>query len=119
MSEIADFTITLLNAATTAHLLHLQTRSYATHVAIGAFYEELPDLVDAVVEAYQGKYGLIESYPEGKFHNDAEPEGFVKWVGEYVAFARKNLPQDSEIQNMVDDIAAHVDSTLYKLRFLS
>jgi hypothetical protein len=28
------------------------------------------------------------------------------------------LPQDSELQNLVDEIASEIDSTLYKLRFL-
>jgi Tfp pilus assembly protein PilO len=30
---------------------------------------------------------------------------------------RSQLPQDSEIQNLVDEIAALIDSTLFLLRF--
>jgi hypothetical protein len=119
MSDIAEFTLTLFNASTTAHILHLQTRSYATHMALGSFYEALPGLVDSVVEAYQGKYGLIERYPDVKTHSEAEPLEFIKWVQEYVQFCRKDLPQDTELQNMIDEIEALIDSTLYKLKFLS
>ena len=119
MSDIAEFTLTLLNAATTAHLMHLQSRSYAQHMALGSFYEALPGLVDGVVEEYQGKYGLIESYPDVKTHNEASPLEFVKWVQEYVEFCREKLPQDSELQNSIDEIESLIDSTLYKLKFLS
>jgi hypothetical protein len=28
------------------------------------------------------------------------------------------LPEDTQLQNLVDEIAALIDSTLYKLRFL-
>jgi hypothetical protein len=38
-------------------------------------------------------------------------------LSEYVEQARQALPQDSEIQNIVDEIAQLIDSTLYLLRF--
>ena len=31
---------------------------------------------------------------------------------------KEGIPQDSEIQNLLDEISALIDSTLYKLRFL-
>jgi hypothetical protein len=37
---------------------------------------------------------------------------------EYVAEERKGLPANSEIQNVVDEIADLINSTLYKLKFL-
>ena len=39
-------------------------------------------------------------------------------VKDFVEEARKDLPQDSELQNLVDEIADLINSTLYKLRFL-
>jgi hypothetical protein len=36
----------------------------------------------------------------------------------FVNDARQDLPQESQIQNIVDEIAQLIDSTLYKLRFL-
>lgn len=38
-------------------MLHLQSRSFSEHMALNTFYSELPELADAVIEAYQGKYG--------------------------------------------------------------
>jgi Tfp pilus assembly protein PilO len=37
---------------------------------------------------------------------------------EYVEQERQGLPQDSEIQNLIDEIAQSIDSTIYKLKFL-
>ena len=59
-----EFILTLLHAATNTHILHLKTKSYAEHVALGTFYTELPDLVDAVVESIQGLTGEIIEYPQ-------------------------------------------------------
>lgn len=36
---------------TTGHLLHLQSRSYSQHQALGTFYEELNDLADGLIDS--------------------------------------------------------------------
>jgi Tfp pilus assembly protein PilO len=38
---------------------------------------------------------------------------------EFVEKARKELPQDTELQNIIDEIADLINTTLYKLRFLN
>ena len=59
-----ELLITLLNAATIGHVLHLQSRSYSEHKALQGFYTAMPDLVDGVIEAYQGRYGELVEYPD-------------------------------------------------------
>ena len=107
-----------------AHIrMHWSTSSYAAHKALGEYYEAIPDLVDTVVEAYQGCYGLVGRFqarmdnPRGKGQ-----EALVSYFEDqkdYVEKTRKRLPDRSELQNEIDAIAALIDSTLYKLRFLS
>jgi hypothetical protein len=112
-----EFVLTLMHAQTNAHILHLQTRSYAEHKALQGFYEGIDSLVDSYVEAYQGKYGIVDDYP---IEYEA-PTGAIEYLvtlNDYVAQARANMPQDSELQNIIDEIVALIDSTLYKLRFL-
>ena len=106
-------------AATVAHLYHFKTTSFAQHMALGTFYEEMPGLVDSLVEAYQGKYGLVTEYPASMVECGTDPVAFVTGVKDYVAATRGTLPDDSELQNLVDEIAALAASTLYKLTFLS
>jgi hypothetical protein len=36
----------------------------------------------------------------------------------FVTEARQDLPQDSELQNIIDEIADLINSTTYKLKFL-
>ena len=52
--DCGEFILTLLHAVTNTHILHLRSKSYAEHMALGAFYEALPALVDEVAESIQG-----------------------------------------------------------------
>jgi hypothetical protein len=107
----------MLHSVTNAHILHLQSRSYSEHVALGAYYEEMGELVDSFVEAYQGKYGIISNYEQHYFLPTPALEYLIS-LNDYVKDERQDLPQDSELQNLVDEIAGLIDSTIYKLRFL-
>ena len=115
----AEFFATLLHAATAGHILHLQTRSYANHMALDAFYSALPGLVDSVVEAYQGRYGLVLDYPDGFSVPTSSPLEFVSALDDYVRANRVAVASDSELQNLIDGIQELIDSTIYKLRFLA
>ena len=113
----AQFVAVLLHSATVTHFLHLQTQSYAQHVALGEYYDKIVDLADKWAEAYQGAYDRIKQYPSD-FAQAKDPVEYLKTLKKYVELHRKDLPSDSELQNIVDEIAGQIDSTLYKLRFL-
>ena len=115
-----ELLITLLNAATIGHVLHLQSRSYAEHKALNKFYSELPDLVDSVIEAWQGRNGELVQYPDQivELSESGSALEFVTYVKILLEEERYVLGEESEIQNLVDEIAALIDSTLYKLTFL-
>lgn len=115
--DCADFVLMLLHAVTNTHILHWQTRSYANHMALGGFYEALQGLVDDFVEAYQGKYGIIDNFMVD-YEPPKEPVAELTYLKDEVASRRKKMPQDSELQNLIDEIASEIDQTLYKLRFL-
>ena len=118
MSDAGSFVLTLLHAATNTHLLHLKSKSYSEHMALGAFYEALPDLVDVVAESIQGLKGELLEYPVDYYQPADTALQELEELKDYVQEERKNLPQDSEIQNSVDAIAELINSTLYKLKFL-
>lgn len=118
-SDVGYFIGTLLHSATITHFMHLQTTSYAAHVALGTYYDEIVDLVDAVAESIQGCYGeIISDYPNMFSNVSIEPLEYMTMLKEFVSENRQNLPQESNIQNEIDNIATLIDSTLYKLRFL-
>ena len=116
-NEIGDLVLTLLHSATNTHILHWQSKSYAEHKALGTFYEELPGLVDDLVEAIQGKYNSTLKFP-AIYHVSADSgKKELHDLSEYFQEKRSVLPQDSEIQNIADEIQQLIDSTLYLLRF--
>jgi hypothetical protein len=119
---VMDFTMCLLNSVTTGHILHLQSRSYSQHMALGAFYGGIGDLVDSFIEAFQGKYGLLTKYPAiAALFPEQDPVTYLTYLSDEVAMLRKanGFPQDSELQNITDEIVQLIDSTLYKLKFLA
>jgi hypothetical protein len=111
------FVLTMLHSVTNAHILHFQSRSYSEHKVLGKYYKEMADLIDVYVEAYQGKYGIISNYEQDYFLPTPALEYLIS-LNDYVKDERQDLPQDSELQNLVDEIALLIDSTIYKLRFL-
>lgn len=117
MEKCALFAATLLHSATNTHFFHWSTDSFSKHSALGEYYEAIPDLVDQFVEAYMGKYEKITQFPNS-YHQPKEPVSYIKSLIRFVEDARKDLPQDSELQNIVDSIADLLNSTAYKLRFL-
>ena len=114
---VADFVLMILHAATNTHILHWQTKSFSNHMALGEFYEALPGLIDEFVEAYQGKYGIINNYMVD-YSPPMEPIAELNMLKDQTKAMRAKMPQDSELQNLIDEIASQIDSTLYKLRFL-
>jgi hypothetical protein len=101
-----------------AHVYHLQAESYAQHVALGEFYEALPGLVDSYAETYQGCYGLIDGYPSSFEMPSTAPKEWAVALAEEVEEGRGSLPDDSPLQNIVDEILACINKLVYKLNFL-
>ena len=119
---IGEFIGTLLHSATIAHIKHLQAvgeGSYAKHIALGDYYDEIVEATDSLAEAIQGCLGqIIESYPP-MFGNPAtEALDYLKSIREYVITNRDAISDYSNIQNEIDNIMTLLDSTIYKLTFL-
>jgi len=116
---VMDLVMCLLHSVTNTHILHFQSLSYSQHIALGVFYDEISDLVDSFVEAFQGKYGLLTKYT-ADFELANAPIPYLEYLKAEVETKRRaaNFPQDSELQNEIDNIANLINSTLYKLRFL-
>jgi DNA-binding ferritin-like protein len=57
---IAELVMRLFHARTAAHVMHLQTTSYAKHKALNEFYDAIVDFADSIAEGYQGEHGMID-----------------------------------------------------------
>jgi hypothetical protein len=117
---ISDFALCLLHGVTAAHLHHWNTSSYSEHQALREFYEKLSDLADTFVEAV-----LLD---KSKSISSAKPlflgeNGLVlvQYIYAQTMIYRNSpgFPQMSEVQNIVDEIAAACRHANFLLNRLS
>ena len=119
-NAVSEFVGNLFHSATVTHFMHLQTRSYSQHIALNTYYDEIIELVDSVAETIQGSYSeIITGYPTMFANVGTEPLEYLKSLKKFVADTRVKMPQDSNIQNEIDNVATLIDSTIYKLEFLA
>ncbi len=116
---IEEFASRMFVCRDIAHREHWKTKSYSEHVALGSFYESLLDKVDFIVESYQGQFGLIKNFEVktrivGKVADYLVSE--LDWLEEHREEIANN---NAAILNMVDDVTALFQSTIYKLENLS
>jgi hypothetical protein len=119
-SSFVEMISMLLCSQTQVHIFHLQTKSYAEHKALQGYYEGIDALVDALVESYQGKYGILETYKAHKLLDYTDSEQVVKYfenIDRNIEKNRKSV-KESFVQNQIDGIQELIYSTTYKLKFL-
>lgn len=117
---ISDYAMCLLHGVTAAHVHHWNTESYAQHQALGEFYEKLSDLADTFVEATLLEKGKIISSEKALFlgENGLELVRYV-YAETYKYRHAPGFTQLSEVQNIVDEIAALCRHTEFLLNRLS
>ena len=110
----------LFHSRTQAHIFHLQTQSYAEHMALNVYYDGIVPLIDGIVEAYQGKYGIVKGYSNFNLMEYNNTQQVVAYL-EALCGAVHNVYQtteDTNIQNLLDGITDLIKSTIYKLQNL-
>jgi hypothetical protein len=117
----ADIIGHLFLARDVTHSVHLNTRSYAKHKALGKFYENIIGLADDLAESFQGRHGLIGPIT---LHSAKKTNNVVEFLEDSlkdVEDMRYKVcdKDDTAIQNIIDSIVDLYLSTLYKLKFLA
>ena len=116
---------TLMASRDQAHVFHWQTTgagSFAAHMALAAYYEAVPDMIDALVEAYQGKHGLLKGFEPAERFDDYSEQTAVKYfkaLAVYVDRSYNKIPkEDTNIINQLDAFKDLIYTTIYKLENL-
>lgn len=107
----------LFTARDHAHKLHLATKSYAQHKALNSFYEDILDLIDQIVETYQGEYELVKLNFNSENFSD-NPEKFLNDLVNEIKKSRELFDGDDHLQNMIDELTSLTYQTLYKIKNL-
>ena len=121
MKKASDFVGYLFLARDVAHSVHLNTRSFAKHMALQGFYDGIVDLADKFAEAYKGRHGLIGGISLQTAKKTTNVVEFLENQLEEIEGCRYDVVSDKDtaLQNIIDEIVGQYLSTLYKLKFLA
>jgi DNA-binding ferritin-like protein len=120
---LKDIVSALFHSRNQTHIFHLQTdsqSSFAEHMALGGYYDEIGDLIDGLVESYQGKHGIIKGYTTEKIEDYQDVKQVISYLEKLDSIIEKSRKsvKESYIQNQIDTVQELIYSTLYKLKFL-
>ena len=86
---------TLLQSRTQTHIFHLQADSYEFHKTLQKYYEGIVDMIDSVVENYQGKYGIVTDYKMlgtiSDFESDEQVIKYFETLARFCEFPGKGV----------------------------
>ena len=118
--EFSKFISYLFHSRTQTHIFHLQTPSYAEHKALQKYYEGIVDLIDGLVESYQGKNGIITDYTNFNLKQYQSKEQVIAYLETLceAAYQAYEMIEDSYLQNQIDTVTELIKSTIYKLSYL-
>jgi DNA-binding ferritin-like protein len=112
----------LLHSRTQTHSFHVGVKgvgSFSAHIALGNYYDTIGGLVDGLVEAYQGQYGLIKLQPVSGLDTNNDIKNIIGYFDKLIAVVAKlrkdEKLQMSWLQNDIDTVVTLLYSTKYKL----
>ena len=111
---------TLQQAVVGSWRKHLRTAKYGKHEALDEFYKEMPEKVDALIEAWMGAHGK----KIGGFENLLKSANYntLSYLKELKKICKQGydlLDDNEELEGLLDDIVNLINSTLYKVKELS
>lgn len=118
MASIVEIVSYFNSAKEQAIVWHHQTDSFSEHKALEEFYSEIVGLNDGLSESYAGIYGRLKGYEVYDLADWTSTEDTIKYYRNcynWLQQERITAPQDSWIQNQLDEYCELLGSTLYKL----
>ena len=118
--DFCEMVCQMLHSQKQSHIFHLGTKSYAEHMALNGYYTGIDELVDGLIESYQGKYGLLTNYKSYKNQSYKNKNQVLKYFTGLLNTIeeKRDCCDDSFIQNQIDTVQELIYSTMYKLKFL-
>lgn len=123
LKPVEKFFSKLFESREMAHIYHLQTRgeqgSYAKHMALGSYYEEVIELVDDLIEVYMGQYGVVENYDiiDTSITKKLDSVDYFEDLAETIRKDKSISKEDTHLHSIIDDILCLIYKTLYKLKY--
>lgn len=110
----------LFHSRQQAHFWHLETKSFAEHKCLNEYYDGILELTDKLLETYLGKGKKIDFGKIRMTFNTYSRERMIEYfkkLARYVARCKKTMdkPSDGDVANIMDEILALINKTLYLL----
>lgn len=123
-SNPGKFFSKLFESREMAHVYHLQVNgdmgSHAKHTALGDYYDGVLGLIDSIIEAFQGQYGIVEEY-DVIDTSETRSKDTIEYFNELARFIKEERKcinvEDTHLHNIIDEVVALVYRTLYKLKY--
>ena len=117
--KFSGFISELFHARIQIHIAHVQTKSYAQHIALDSFYNDIVGLTDGLIETWQGRYGIVTGYTLKNVQDNVNVIFYLTTLLDYINNSRLTLfSDDSDLHNQVDNIKTLINTTIYKLKYL-
>ena len=115
---VEEFFGTLQESVVMTWRKHLKTKKYSSHMALDEYYKEAPELIDALIEGWQGTHDKIEKYDD--LLKDKEFDTAVDYLTELRKITKegRKLMDSSELESDTDSILSLIDGVIYKLKEL-
>ena len=117
VNSIEEYLGTLQQATVETWKSHLKTDKYSDHKALNEFYEDIVDLVDALIEEYQGIHGKVKDLKNMMTTDKQSAIDYLESLREMTRDG-KSLFKEDELKSDIDAILSLIDSTIYKLKEL-
>ena len=99
-----------------AHKQHWVTKSYAEHVALGGFYDDVIEAIDSLVENFIGLYGSIDLSQTAEAPEVGSIREQLQDTADWIEANRDEICQgSSNIGNLVDAVSAVYTKTIFLL----
>jgi hypothetical protein len=119
---IGEFFGTLIESIPITWRYHLKSRKHSEHVILEEYYEDAQEIIDRIIESYQGKFNVILEYGNRIFDDEKEDILYLSELRDFVQNGRDmfdEIVSSSEIMSEIDTLLSLLDSTLYKLKNLT
>lgn len=123
--KVVKFFSKIFESREMAHVYHLTVKgeegSNAKHMALGEFYDKILDLLDELIEVYQGQFEVIEGY-EAIDTSSAKSTETIKYFEDLANFIKTErkicfVAEDTHFFNIIDDMLVLIYKLLYKLKY--
>lgn len=122
ISNENEFLGTLLQSVTDAHTMHLATKKFSIHKALNEYYDEAPEAIDALIEAWQGAKGRKIKLKTIDLPgvDVCDPIEYFSALREVCMNGKGLIDEETEsdLASELDNVIALIDQTLYKLKEL-